>query len=156
MIGKKVAVFMVSIALSVPVLANVTIVTESYQKVYDKKGKHYIWKEATKVVPGNVVRYVNTVSNNGSKRAEKLVVTNHIPEHMEYVRATAKCQSRCTIDYSVDGGKHFAKPDKLYIKDPKTKKRRLAKAGEYTTIRWTIDKLDPKKSTTVEFKARLK
>lgn len=136
--------------------AEVLITTASYQKIYDKSSKKRKWVRAKKVVPGNIVRYINTVTNQESETAEKLTVINNIPEHMEYVKGSARCRGRCKIIFSVDGGRHFATPRKLYVKDRRTKRRRRARANEYTTIKWIISRLGAGKRTTVEFKARLK
>ncbi len=134
--------------------AEVTISSQSYQKVVKKKKAK--WVKATKVVPGTVVRYINTLKNKGKETAENLVVVNAVPEHMEYMNGTAVSSSKSNVTYSVDGGKTFAKPKKLYVKDKKTKKRRRAKASEYTTIKWVVAKLNSGKKTTVEYKAKLK
>ncbi len=133
--------------------AEVTITSKSYQKVIKKKKAK--WVKATKVVPGNVVLYINTVANKGSENAKNLTVVNAVPEHMSYIKNSAKCKGKCDITFSIDGGKHFAKPSKLIVKDKKTKKRRRARASEYTTIKWVIPSLKGGKKTTVQYKARL-
>ncbi len=154
---KSFVLVLVGIVLgSASLSAEVLISTASYQKIYDKHSKKRKWVRATKVVPGNIVRYINTVSNKERATAEHLTVINNIPEHMEYVKGSAKCRGRCKITFSVDGGKHFAPPRKLFVKDKRTKRRRRARANEYTTIKWVIGKLGAGKETTVEFKARLK
>ena len=147
-----------SISLAVTLLvisaqAEVTISSKSYQKVIKKKKAK--WVKATKVIPGNVVLYVNTIHNKGKDSAQNLTVVNAVPEHMEYIKGSAKCKGKCDITFSIDGGKHFAKPSKLIVKDKKTKKRRRAKASEYTTIKWVVSKLGGGKKTTVQYKARL-
>ncbi len=144
------------IASSVMVMglyADVTIKSHSYQKVVKKKKAK--WVKATKVVPGSVVLYMNTLKNRGKETAQNLTVVNAIPAHMNYVKGTAKCKSKCSVTYSVDGGKTFNKPKKLFVKDKKTKKMRHAKAKEYTTIKWVVAKLKGGKKTTVQYKARL-
>ncbi|WP_295421734.1 hypothetical protein [Sulfurovum sp.] len=146
----------IMIALSMMVLslhAEVTIKSQSYQKVIKKKKVK--WVKAAKVIPGSVVLYVNTLKNKGKETAQNLTVVNAIPAHMNYVKGTARCKSKCNITYSVDGGKTFNKPKKLFVKDKKTKKRRRAKASEYTAIKWVVAKLNGGKKTTVQYKARL-
>lgn len=133
--------------------AEVTITTRSYQKVIKKKKP--VWVKATKVVPGNVVLYVNTIKNSSKERAENLTVVNAIPEHMSYIKGTARCKGKCDITFSIDGGKRFAKPSKLIVKDKKTKKRRRARATEYTTIKWVVPSLKGGEKTTVQYRARL-
>ena len=134
--------------------AEVTITTRSYQKVIKKKKVK--WVKATKVVPGNVVLYVNTIKNSGNETAENLTVVNAIPKHMVYLKRTARCKGKCDITFSIDGGRHFAKPSKLIVKDKKTKRRRRARPSEYTTIKWVVPSLKGGKKTTVQYRARLR
>lgn len=144
-----------SLAMSVMAIAaqaEVTITSQSYQKVVKKKKAK--WVKATKVVPGSVILYMNTLKNKGTQTAKKLTVVNAIPEHMQYVKGTAKCKTACRVTYSVDGGKTFNKPKKLFV--GKGKKRHQAKASEYTTIMWVVNTLKGGKKTSVRYKARLK
>jgi uncharacterized repeat protein (TIGR01451 family) len=136
----------------------VVITTRSLQlkRVKTKEGKVVKkWLKATKVVPGDVVRYVNTVLNRSDKPIEKVRVTNPVNPHLSYVAKSARCSGKCAIRYSIDGGKHFDTPEHLYIKDKKGKKR-LASPKEYNAIEWVIDRIEPGKSVETEFKARLK
>ena len=136
----------------------VVITTRSLQlkTITTKEGKKVKkWLKATEVVPGDQVRYVNTVRNRSDKVLEKVRVVNPINPHLSYVGGSAKCGSGCAIRYSLDGGKHFDTPKHLFVTDAKGKKH-LAKPSDYTAIEWTIDRIDPRKSVTVEFKAKLK
>lgn len=137
--------------------AGVSISSASFQeqvKVNEKGEKVKAWVKASKVVPGTTIRYVNTLNNNGKGTASKLVVNNPVPENMEYVANSASCQDGCSISYSVDGGKTFKEPMKLFLGVGKN--RHLARASEYTNIRWVVSKLDAKMQSSVEYKARLK
>jgi len=137
--------------------ANVTISSTSFQeviKVTPSGEKNKVWVKTEKVVPGTVVRYVNTLKNTGANSATKLLVKNPIPENMEYVAESAKCQDGCELSFSVDGGKSFKSPSKLYVGVGEN--RHLAKASEYTDIRWVIDTLASDSMSFVEYKARLK
>ena len=138
--------------MAIAAQAEVTITSQSYQKVLKKKKAK--WVKATKVVPGSIILYMNTLKNKGTQTAEKLTVVNAIPKHMQYVKGTAKCKTTCTVTYSVDDGKTFYKPKKLFV--GKGKNRHRAKASEYTTIMWVINKLKGGKKTIVQYKARLK
>ena len=144
---------MVLIGFIVSAQADVTITSTSYQKVVKKKKVK--WVKATKVIPGSVILYVNSIANKNTQAAENLTVVNAVPKHMKYIKGTAKCKNKCTITYSVDGGKTFNKPKKLFVKDKKTKKRRYAKASEYTTIKWVVSTLGAGKKTAVQYRARL-
>jgi len=139
--------------MTINAYAEVTIKSQSYQKVIKKKKAK--WVKAGKVVPGSTILYINTLKNKGAETAQNLAIVNAIPAHMEYKKGSAKCKSKCNITYSVDGGKTFNKPKKLFVKDKRTKKVRRAKASEYTTIKWVIAKLKGGKKTTVEYKAKL-
>jgi len=142
---------------SVTLHANVTISSLSYQeqiKVESKGKKVRSWVKAEKVVPGSIVRYVNSLENKGTQNASKLVINNPIPENMEYVADTASCQGSCTVTYSIDGGKSFKKVSELFIGEGD--ERHLARPAEYTDIRWVLDTLDAKSKSSVEYKARLK
>jgi len=137
--------------------ANVSINSASFQeqtKVTPSGEKIKEWVKASKVVPGTVIRYVNTLDNSGDKPATKLIVNNPIPENMEYIANSATCQSTCTITYSVDGGKSFKQPEELFL--GVGEERHMAKASEYTDIRWVVNSLAATSQSTVEYKARLK
>lgn len=146
-------VLMTSMALQ----ANVTINSASYQeelKVQEDGENIKVWVKAKKVVPGSIVRYVNTLNNSSQEKATKLVVNNPIPKNMEYVANSASCQNGCAIYYSIDSGKTFKKSSKLFLGYGDEK--RLAKASEYTNIRWVLNGLNGQSESSVEYKAQLK
>ncbi len=64
---------------------------------------------AAKVVPGNEVIYTNTYTNVGSEAADKVVITNPVPEHMQYLPASAQ-GTDTAITFSIDGGKPTMRP----------------------------------------------
>lgn len=137
--------------------ANVSINSASYQevtKVTPSGEKVQEWEKASKVVPGTVIRYVNSLQNSGQMTATKLVVNNPVPQNMEYVANSASCVSSCSLSYSVDGGSSYAQAESLFVGDGV--ERHLAKASEYTHIRWTVDSLASTAQSVVEYKARLK
>ena len=109
---------------------------------------------ATKVVPGTEVIYTNFYTNVGTEAASKVVITNPIPEHMQYVNASA-AGAGMTITFSIDGGNTYDEPAQL-MKVQADGTKRLAKPAEYTHIRWVRQKaLDPGEKGEVSFKARL-
>ena len=137
--------------------ANVSISSASYQKqtkINEAGEKVTTWVKAQKVVPGTTIRYVNSLENSGNEEATKLVVNNPIPENMEYVANTASCQAGCEISYSVDGGVTFNQPSELFV--GVNQERHIAKASEYTNIRWIVDSLTATSQSSVEYQARLK
>lgn len=148
---------MTSALLLTMVQANVTINSASYQeqiKINKSGEKVKEWVVASKVVPGTVIRYVNTLVNSEEQAASQLLITNPIPENMEYVANSASCASECLLSYSVDGGKSYAQPAELYVGEGM--KRHLAQASEYTDIRWVVKTLPASSQSSVEYKARLK
>jgi uncharacterized repeat protein (TIGR01451 family) len=139
----------------------VSVTTQSYQlvvkKTKDKKGKIKKvkkWVKASKVVPGTIVKYVDTVTNNTDAAMNNVAIKNPINPHLIYMAKTARCQTECGVLYSVDGGKHFDVPARLFV--GKGKKRHLAQPKEYNAIQWTIVSVPAKSNVTVEFKAKLK
>ncbi len=145
----------------------VSVTTASYQQMpkRDKKGKVIkdkngkpvlVWVRATKVVPGTVVKYIDTVSNDTNETLTDVAIKNPINPHLTFVAKSAKCQSGCKVLYSIDGGKSYAEPAKLRVKDPKTGKLRTALPKEYNAVEWIIAQVPAHTKTTVEFKAKLK
>jgi len=153
----KKTVLLTLMLASVALYAEVSISSTSYQevvKVNSSGEKVKEWIPTAKVVPGTIVRYVNTLNNSGEEKATKLVVNNPIPENMEYVANSATCQSECSIRYSVDGGKTFQEPSELFVGEDQ--ERHLAQAKEYTNIRWVLTALDAHSTSSVAYKAKLK
>jgi uncharacterized repeat protein (TIGR01451 family) len=110
---------------------------------------------AAKVVPGDEVIYTNTYTNVGSEAAANVVITNPVPEHMQYLSASALGPDM-VITFSIDGGQTYDAPDRLMIVEADGSKRQ-AKPSEYTHIRWIRQKpLEPGENGQVSFKARLK
>jgi uncharacterized repeat protein (TIGR01451 family) len=109
---------------------------------------------AAKVVPGDVVIFTTTYKNISKEPADNIVITNPVPEHMDYVDKSAEGKG-AKIDFSVDKGKSYEAADKLQIVD-KAGKSRKALSKDITHIRWTLTKpLAPGGSGSVSFKAKL-
>lgn len=153
---KKMIKFLILSGLAATALqAQVGIKSESLQLVLEDDKK--VWKQATKVIPGTVIRYINTVTNDDKEVATNLVVVNNVSEYMEYQSDSATCGSnQCEITYAVDIKEGYKTPGELYITDPKTKLTRLAKASEYRSIRWVIKKLDKNAVVKVQYESKLK
>ena len=143
--------------LSINLQAEVTLHTASYQEqveLLNSGEKRKKWIRAEKIIPGTVIRYVNTLNNKSHQPATKLLIKNTIPENMEYLANTAGCASSCRVLFSVDGGKHFKNPSELFV--GRGENRHLAKSSEYTNIEWILRRLDRRSKSHVEYKARLK
>ena len=137
--------------------ADVSISSTSLQektKVSSSGEKVKEWIKAEKVVPGTVIRYVNTLNNSGNTPATQLVVNNPIPKNMQYVANSAICATSCSVSYSIDSGKSYHRAEELYI--GVAEERHLANTSEYTDIRWVVDSLSASSQSSVEYKARLK
>jgi uncharacterized repeat protein (TIGR01451 family) len=124
-------------------------------KVKDADGKEQIKREpAKKVPPGVAVIYTVRAENKGSKPADDVVVTDPIPEHMDYVDGSAT-STGARLTFSIDGGKTYAPKEKLQVRG-KDGVTRAANAEELTHIRWQFEKpLAPGESRAVEFRARV-
>ena len=109
---------------------------------------------AAKVTPGTTVIFTNRFTNDGKEAAENLVITNPIPEQMEYLAGTARGND-AEVTFSVDG-KTFAAPEELIVTNA-AGQTRPAGPGDYTHIRWQlVTSLAPDGSGAVEYRARLK
>ena len=108
-----------------------------------------------KVLPGDRVVFTTTYKNLGKQAAEKVVISNPVPKHMEYVDRSAEGKGT-TIEFSVDNGKIYGALDALFIIDAQGKKQK-ASASDCTDLRWTLNKpLPPNSAGSVSFKAKLK
>jgi len=137
--------------------APVSITTHSYQKVVttSKSGKKIIkWQSVKKAVPGDIIKYVNSVKNSSPSEIKNVVVRNKINPNLIYIPKSAKAQSKATIKFSVDGGKTFKLAKNLYV--VKNGKKRVATYKDYNAIEWSIDSVGSKKTVNVEFKAKIK
>ncbi len=146
-------IFTMSMALH----ADVSITSASYQEEIEitPSGEKIVrWVKAHKVVPKSIVRYVNQLENKGDREAQELIINNPIPENMLYISGSASCQSHCQISYSVDGGLSFYQPEELYVGVGQA--RHIARASEYTNIRWIVDRLPASSQSSVEYSAQLK
>ena len=110
---------------------------------------------ADHVVAGDQLIYTVEIHNATARALAGIVVTNPIPERMGYVAASAQGPG-AEIDFSVDGGMSFAKPDALTIKLAGGLTR-PATAAEYTHIRWKLKyALSANSTAFARFRASLK
>jgi uncharacterized repeat protein (TIGR01451 family) len=105
-----------------------------------------------KAPPGTEVIYTTTFTNNGSKLANNIAITNPVPQNTTYVGASA-FGDNTDVTFSIDGGKTYAAADKLRVKTPEGRER-AALPTDYTHIRWTYrGDLAPAKTGTAGFRA---
>jgi uncharacterized repeat protein (TIGR01451 family) len=133
----------------------VKAVAEIEVKVKAEDGKEVIQRQpAKKVPPGVAVIYTLHAANTGKSPATDVVVTDPIPEHMDYVDGSASTTGT-RLTFSADGGKTFVAKDKLVVKG-KDGVTRPATPEEVSHIRWQFEKpLAPGESRSVEFRARV-
>lgn len=108
-----------------------------------------------KATPGAEVIYTTTFTNNASKAAGNIAITNPVPAEMTYVGGSA-FGDNTDITFSIDGGKTYALAVKLRVKTPEGRER-AALASEYTHIRWAYrGDLAPAKTGSAGFRAVIK
>ncbi len=160
----------ISVALTVGLVAKeskpIQMTTSSYQQIVvkDKKGKIKKdkhgkpikkWVRATKVVPGTVVKYIDTVTNDTNETLKGAGISNPINEHLTFIAGSAKSKAKFGVKYSVDGGKSYDVPANLFVKDKKGKKIQ-AQPKHYNAILFEIDEVPAHSKVDVEFKVKLK
>lgn len=110
--------------------------------------KRVVLAPAGKVVPGNEVVYELAFANQGSRAAEKVVLTNPVPATLEYVSGEGAL-------VSIDGGKTFGALTTLKVATADGTQR-AAEPRDVTHVRWNLPPVAPGASGHVLFKARLK
>jgi uncharacterized repeat protein (TIGR01451 family) len=121
----------------------------------DSVVERYLLTPADHVVAGDQLVYTVEIRNSTSHPRDGVTVTNPIPERMGYIASSATGPG-CDIDFSVDGGISFAKPDALLIALP-AGRTRPATAADYTHIRWKLKfSLSGNATAFARFRATLK
>lgn len=126
------------------------------KQVFNQEGKKELKRvPAAKVLPGDEVIFTISYQNIGKEAADQAVITDPIPEHMIYIQNSAE-GTGARITFSVDGGKTYHAPGKLFIVDA-AGRQYPARPQDYTHIRWTFAKpLPPGAKGEVSFRAILK
>src|SRR5680860_590373 len=110
---------------------------------------------ATTVIPGEEVIYTTYYNNKSNQVADKIVITNPVPENTRY-KPNSAVGADTEITYSIDGGKSFAAPEALMV-TAKNGEQRVARPSEYTHIRWAYEPvLPPGKKGNVQFRVVLR
>lgn len=122
----------------------------------DQEGKKDVkYVETTSVIPGDVVLYLIHYHNQGEKPAEAVVITNPIPEHMQYLNMVTPT-SETETTFSIDNEKTFDTADRLFVTMDNGDKR-PAIASDYTHIQWRFkNPLPPGSRGSVGYRAQLK
>jgi uncharacterized repeat protein (TIGR01451 family) len=132
---------------------SISMKTTAFEEVIQTKaGKEVkVLKVLKKAIPGDVVTYINKITNPTDKEAKDLSVINEVPEHTNFVANSVSCNG-CTVFYSIDG-KEYKKASELFIKDDGV--RRLAKAEEYSHLKFILSSLGAKSEVDVKFKTKI-
>jgi uncharacterized repeat protein (TIGR01451 family) len=154
---------LLALALALPVPApaqnegsiELKSIAEMEVEEFNAEGRKVVKRvPAAKVVPGSEVIYTNTYTNVGSEVADKVVITNPVPEHMQYLPGSAQ-GADMAINFSIDGGQTYDTPARLMVVEADGTKRK-AEPADYTHIRWTRQtSLPPGSQGQVSFRARL-
>jgi uncharacterized repeat protein (TIGR01451 family) len=109
---------------------------------------------ADKVAPGMSVIYTLSAKNTSAAPVADVVMTDPIPEQMEYVDGSVSAEN-ARVTFSVDGGKTFAAKDALKVRG-EDGAMRAAVPADFTHIRWQLEKpLGPGEVRAVSFRARV-
>lgn len=109
---------------------------------------------AAKVVPGELVVFTVTYTNEGSEPADNVVITNPVPNNMSYVAGSA-AGAGSAVTFSVDDGANWGEPGELTVVDAEGNSR-TAQPADYTNIRWVLDdSIPPATAGSVRFTAAL-
>ncbi len=110
---------------------------------------------AESVIPGEEVIYTTYYNNKSNQVADKIVITNPVPQNTRY-KANSAIGADTEITYSVDRGNTFAAPEALIVTD-KNGEQRVAWPSEYTHILWAYEPvLPPGKKGNVQFRVVLR
>ena len=117
-------------------------VTEFEVEEFNEEGMKVIKRvPAGKVLPGTEVIYTVFYTNVGKVPAEKVIITNPIPQHMVYKEGSVSGEDTA-ITFSVDKGKTYDVPENLKVIGDDGKGH-PAKASDYTHIRWSFQEALP-------------
>lgn len=109
---------------------------------------------AAKVPPGEAVIYTLHATNTGKAPASDVIVTDPIPEHMEYVDGSVSSDG-ARVTFSVDGGKSFGAKETLKVRAADGSMR-AALPADFTHVRWQMEKpIAPGEGREVSFRARV-
>ena len=133
----------------------IKITDEIEVKVKTADGKEELRRvPAEKVAPGMSVIYTLSAKNTSAAPVADVVMTDPIPEQMEYVDGSVSAEN-ARVTFSVDGGKTFAAKEALKVRG-EDGAMRAAVPADFTHIRWQLEKpLGPGEVRAVSFRARV-
>ncbi len=133
----------------------IKISAEVEVKVKTPEGREEVKRvPAAKVPPGTAVIYTLNAKNTSEKPAGDVVMTDPIPDQMEYVDGSVSAEG-ARVTFSVVGGKSFAPKESLKVRG-EDGAMRAALPADFTHIRWQLEKpLAPGEARAVSFRARV-
>lgn len=148
------AISLIGVSHAALAAVELELVAQRQMEVTDSKGNTTLKLVTPKpVVPGDTVVYTIRYHNDATTPAENVVISNPVPKNTTYIGGSAT-GTDSGITYSIDGGKNFDLPDKLFITGTNGKKH-TATAKDYTHIRWLIKSLPPKARGEVTFHVKV-
>jgi uncharacterized repeat protein (TIGR01451 family) len=122
----------------------------------DKKGKPVKkWLKATKVIPGDTIKYIDTITNDSNEVIKDAKIANPINKNLIFVEGSASSKAKFSVTYSVDGGKSYDVPAKLFVIG-KDKKKHPAQPKDYNAILFSVHEVPAQGKVDVSFKVKLK
>lgn len=110
------------------------------------------WEPAARLSAGDEVYYTIRVRNPGKQAVTGIVVTKRLPFGVHYMRGSAAGPA-CNIQFSIDGGTHFAAAEQLGAGGA-GKPARKVQVSEYTHVRWILSRpLAPGATALLRFRA---
>ena len=139
-------------------LPPIAVVLSQYKLAQDAQGAPQ-WIEAISVVPGDVMEYHATYSNQ-SNSAVSVIATLPVPEALEYIAnsATAESVNNSPIAHTV------ALNDAQFAPEPLMRKEitpdggtilRAVPAAEYRFVRWDLENMPAGTSVEVRLRAKV-
>ena len=152
-----IVVLMSTIGLSAEDNGTVKMVSTSYQLVMVKDDDGNLvetWPKAAKVIPGTILKYIDTVVNTTDDNITDINISNPINKNLVYIDSSADSELNSTILYSIDGGKSYDIPDNLKVGEGDDERK--AYPEEYNAILWSIEEIPHDSNCSLWFKVKLK
>jgi len=150
-------VLFMSSSLSAEDNGTVKMVSTSYQLVMVKDDDGNLvetWPKAAKVIPGTILKYIDTVVNTTDDNITDINISNPINKNLVYIDSSADSELNSTILYSIDGGKSYDIPDNLKVGEGDDERK--AYPEEYNAILWSIEEIPHDSNCSLWFKVKLK
>jgi len=131
-----------------------TVTAWEQQVVTNEAGQTEVRRlPATSIVPADTVIFVIEYANTGADPADDVLITNPVPEHMQYVEDSARGENT-VISFSVDGGRTYLPRAALVVAAGDS--TRPATQEDITHINWALTvPVAPGAAGTVEYRAIL-